>query len=104
MRHSSGVLLHHVRQLMRKQPPSTMTSRCKLPLIEDNIISHRVGAGVHVSRRLLSVRAGMYPHSGKIVAEPLLHVVPHRLIQRPAGGTQDVVNNRGSDSARRARR
>lgn len=61
---------------MGDQPPSLVGTRFKLPCAKHNVASHRVGIRVYVPRRLLSSSTGMHPHSGKIVTEALLHVLP----------------------------
>ena len=69
-------LLHDMRQLMGNQPPSFVRSWREPTFSKYNALSYRVGVSVHVLRRLLGSRAGMHPHSGKVVAEALLHVLP----------------------------
>ena len=76
---------------MGKQPPPLVCPLCKLIRAKHNVVSYRVRTGVHIPHRLLGSRAGMHPHAGKVVAEALLHVLPHRRFQRPAEAGKDSV-------------
>ncbi|HMR68364.1 MAG TPA: hypothetical protein PKE64_30505, partial [Anaerolineae bacterium] len=55
-------------------------------------MSHRVSSGVHLPRRLLGGRAGMYPHLGKVVAKARFHEGAYCWLQRPARTGKDVIN------------
>src|SRR5262245_3643737 len=47
--------------------------------------------GVHVLCRLFCSRAGVHAHPAEVVAEALLHVLPQRQLQRPAGTGERTV-------------
>ena len=68
-------LLNHVRQFVRQQVPPGGRVRRRRIAAEDDVVAERVGACVHLPRRLLGSRTGMHPHLGKVVAEALLHIL-----------------------------
>jgi hypothetical protein len=65
-----------MRQLMGKQAPPLVRPRREPARTKHNVVTYRVGIGVYVPSRLLGGRIGMHPHSGKVVSEALLHVLP----------------------------
>src|SRR5258706_10476621 len=52
--------------------------------LKHNVLSHRVGIRVHVTRRSFGGRAGMHAHPGEVVAEVPLHVLAQRRLERRA--------------------
>jgi hypothetical protein len=69
-------LLHDVRQLVGEQTATGVRPRREPARTEDDVVTQRVSFGAHVLRGLLGSRAGMHPHTGKVVAEAPLHVLP----------------------------
>src|SRR5207248_1286805 len=88
---AAATLLYHMRQLMGNQAPPLGRPRCELASAEHDVVTHRVGIGVHLPSRLLSSCTGMYPHLRKVVAEALLHILPKCRIQRHARAGEDLI-------------
>ena len=61
---------------MGQQPPSLVRPGGESIRSENNVVSHRVGSGIHVLCRLLGSRAGMDTDPGEVMPEALLHVPP----------------------------
>src|SRR5712691_11014574 len=80
-----------MRQLVSKQSAPAVRARGKLIRAEHNVVSYCVSIGADISRRLLGSTAGMHPHARKVMTKALLHVLPKRRVQRPAGAGEDAV-------------
>ena len=72
-------------QFMGNQAPSLVRLWRKPARTEHHILSHRVGMGVHISRRLFSDGTRMHTDSGKVVAEARLHKGASRQVERLTG-------------------
>lgn len=66
-------LLHHMRQLMRQQPPPCCRLRVVLPPVKVNIQAVGKGFGVQALVHLHGVAAGMDAHLAEIAAEGAAH-------------------------------
>src|SRR5262249_5853378 len=62
-------LLHDMRQFMCKQPLPIVCLWRELARAKHNVVAHRVGAGIHVARRLRGRRIAMDPHLAEIAPE-----------------------------------
>src|SRR4029079_1822133 len=85
-------LLHHMRQLMGNQAPSTIGCRSESTRTKHDVPSHRIGMGVHLSRGLPGGCVGVYAHVREVVAEALLHVLLQRRLQRSARAGKDAID------------
>ncbi len=95
--------LHHMRQLMGKQPPAAIGIWRELARTEGNVAPDGEGLGVDGSCRLAGGHIGMYPDMGKIATEARLHEGRRRRVERLAGRTQALVHGQGQFAHRRTR-
>lgn len=75
------MLLQHMYQFVRYQPPSHVRLRYEPTRTKHYVVTHCVLMGVYVSCRLLGSRVGMHPHLRKVITEALLHVLLQRRLQ-----------------------
>src|ERR1700751_800636 len=76
---------------MGKQPSSFPRPRREPTGPKYNIISNGISIGAHFPRRLFRGGVEMHPHSGKVVAETLLHILPESRLKRLAGAGKDLA-------------
>src|SRR6266576_62994 len=76
---------------MGDQAPSLARSRCEPARGEHDVVAHRVRVGIDLLYRSLGSRAGMDPHSRKVVAEALFHILSQRWVERAARARENIV-------------
>ena len=81
-----------MRQLVRKEPFSSVGSRRVVTFVEDNIIPHRVSLSVDGLRGPRSAGVCMQSHTAEVVAKSRLHEGASGWVERLARGTQDLVD------------
>jgi len=84
-----------MRQLMREQAPPLIRSRREAACAKYNVVTHCIRIGMHLLCRLFGGCVGMHPHSRKVLAEALPHVLLHHWLQWDAGAGKDVVYTDG---------
>src|SRR5258708_31953333 len=68
-----SLLLHGVRQFMGQKMTAGLGCRIELAVIEDDVLAHGVGVGIHGARRFGSLGSGMNTDDGEIAAKSRLH-------------------------------
>ena len=86
-------LLHDVRELVRKQPPTLKRPRRKPARVKNNLLPYRICVGIHILRRLSGGRAGIHLHATEVMPEPWLHECSCRSVERLAWRAQDFVDD-----------
>ena len=89
-----GFLLRHMDQLVGQQSFSRLGSRRILVRSKHHITPHRVGEGVHCSRRLRIPGTRVHTHVTEVTPEARLHQGADFRIERLPGRAQHLVNDR----------
>ena len=81
-----------MRQLVGDELPAVMRRLREAARGEDDVVAHRVGAGIHVPGRRRCLSVGVDPHAREVVAEPRFHVLTEGVAQRPARPGESAID------------
>src|ERR1700729_1228966 len=89
-----SALLHHMGEFVRDQATTRLTLRLVHSAREDDLVADRISQCTDGISRLRGLTVGMYAHRREVVSEASFHGGSRVRVERPAGRTQDVADDR----------